>query len=63
MAYLVNSIDSLYGREINVVLLDNARIQRVEIHDQDILVPKATLWLKHQTTFVLVLFAFLSFVV
>ena len=42
--------------EIDVVLLNDTRIQRIEIHDQDILIPQPTFGLKDQTTLVLVPF-------
>jgi hypothetical protein len=44
----------LNSRKINIILLDDARIQRVEVHDKDELVPKATLRLEHQTTLIFV---------
>ena len=41
--------------EVDIVFLDNAGIQRVEVHDKDNLVVKLTLRFEHKTTFVLVL--------
>ena len=49
--------DRFDGGEVDVKLLDDTRVQRVEVHDEDELVPQATFGLKHKTTFVLVLLA------
>ncbi|KAI3483166.1 hypothetical protein L1887_53946 [Cichorium endivia] len=43
--------------KVNVELLDDGRIQRVEVHDEDVLVPQPTLGLEHQTALELVLLA------
>lgn len=42
------------GGEIDVELLDDAWVQTVEIHDQDICIPEPSFWIKDETTFVLV---------
>lgn len=46
--------DRLHSCEVNIVFLDNAGIQRVEVHDKDNLVVKLTLRVEHKATFVLV---------
>jgi hypothetical protein len=45
-----------HSGEVDVILLDNARIQRIEVHHEDILVPEPSLRLKDETTLVLVPF-------
>lgn len=42
----------LHGRKVDVVLLDNTRVQRVEVHDHDVRVPESTLGLKDETSLV-----------
>jgi hypothetical protein len=54
-------VDLVYRCEIDVVLLDNARIQGIEVHDQDILIPQAPPRLEHKATFVLIPLAFGGF--
>lgn len=46
------------GRKVNVVLLNNARVQRIKVHDEDKLVPKTPLGIKNQASFVFVPLAF-----
>ncbi len=46
--------DRLDSREVNVVFLDNAGVQRVEVHDKDNLVVKLSLRFEHKATFVLI---------
>ena len=60
--FLKNSInanlvwrDRLNSCEVNIVFLDNAGIQRVEVHDKDNLVVKLSLRVEYKATFVLVL--------
>jgi hypothetical protein len=47
--------DGLNSCEVNIVLLDNAGVQRVEVHNKDNLVVKLSLRFEHKATFVLVL--------
>lgn len=54
--YLV--LDGLDRREIDVVFLNDTRVQRVKVHDKDVLVPQTTLWVEHETALVLVPLAF-----
>ncbi len=51
-------VNRFSGCEVDVVLLNDAGVQRVEIHDQDELVPKAALRFEDQATLVLVSFRF-----
>jgi hypothetical protein len=44
--------------KIDVILLDDTRVQRVEIHDKDVFVEKSALGFKHETTLVFVSLAF-----
>lgn len=46
-----NFVDS---GEVDIVLLDDTWVQRVEVHDKDILVPKPSLRLEDQASLVLV---------
>jgi hypothetical protein len=46
----------LNGRKIDIILLNNARIKGVEIHNQHITIPQPSLRIEHQTTFILVPF-------
>lgn len=57
--YVCFLFDRFYSGEINVVLLNDARIQRVEIHDENELVPETSVRLEHKTAFIFVSFAFL----
>jgi hypothetical protein len=50
-------VDSINGRKVNIVLLDDTRVKRVEIHDKDKLIPKSPLRLEDKATFVLIPFA------
>ena len=50
--------NGLNSRKVNVVLLDDTWIQRVEVHHQNELIPKTTLRLEDETSLVLVLLAF-----
>ena len=59
LAYLI--FDFSYSREIDIVLLDDARVQTIEVHDEDVFVPESTFGLKHKTAFVLILLAFSGF--
>lgn len=43
-----------YGGEVDVILLDDARIKTVEVHHEDVFVPEAALWFKDKTTFVFI---------
>ena len=54
---VVYSVDS---GEVDVILLDNTRVKRIEIHNKDVFVPKTSPGFEHKTTFVLVFFAFAS---
>ncbi len=54
-------VDRINSSEIDVVLLNDTGIQGIEVHDQDELIPKATLWFEDQTTLVLVSFRFRRF--
>jgi len=47
--------DRLNSCEVNIVFLDNAGIQRVEVHDKDNLVIKLSLRIEHKATFIFVL--------
>jgi len=47
--------------EINVVLLDDAGIQRVEVHNKDEFVPEPPLGHKNETSFIFIAFAFRGF--
>lgn len=51
----------LHGRKVNIVLLNDTGIERVEIHNQNELVPQATLGFKHQSALVFVSFTFAGF--
>jgi hypothetical protein len=44
----------IHCREVNVVLLDDAGVEGIEIHDQDVFVPQPSLGLEHKTTLILV---------
>jgi hypothetical protein len=44
----------LNGSKIDIILLNNARIKGVEIHNQHITIPQPSLRIEHQTTFILV---------
>ena len=46
--------DRLDSREVNIVFLDNAGVQRVEVHNKDNLVVKLSLRFKHKATFELI---------
>lgn len=58
-AYLVFILDRLDGSEIDVKLLNDTWIQRIEVHHEDMSIPKTSLGLKDKTTFILVAFSFL----
>lgn len=44
---------ALDGREVDIVFLDDTRVQRVEVHDHDVRVPQTTLWFEDKTSRVL----------
>lgn len=56
-AVIILSVPSLHSCEAKAVLLDNARIQTVEIEQQNDAVIEASFGLKHETTSVLCLLA------
>lgn len=59
VTYFVLSVwNSLHRRKVDVVLLDDTGIQRVEIHDQDVFVPQASFRLEDQTTLILISLGF-----
>lgn len=49
---------AIHSRKVDIIFLNNAWVERIEIHDEDKLIPKTTLRLKHKTTLVLVPLAF-----
>jgi hypothetical protein len=54
--YRVVIITALDGGKVNIKFLNDTRIKRIEVHDQDELVPEATLGFEHQTTFEFIAF-------
>ncbi len=44
----------LYRGEVNIVLLDDTRIERVEVHDKNDFVPESTFWFEDETSFIFI---------
>lgn len=57
----MSSVSAGYSREAQVVLLDDARVQTVEVEKQDDRIVEASLWFKNESTSILGLATFRSF--
>ena len=56
--YIYLTDDLFNSCEVNIVLLNDRGVQRIEVHDQNVFVPQTTFRFENQTTFVLVFLVF-----